>query len=259
MKLTHKTISLLALAATLACASATSNSQEETKTTKDTESITKGNLAMPQTQALEERKQNFAKKADEKTKAIYTEGLSELSESGILEAAKNVGDKAPEFTLKNATGNDVSLTQKLKDGPVVLVWYRGGWCPYCNINLHYLQEESANIKAQGASIIAISPEKPDESMTTAEKNELEFEVLSDLHNKVAKEYGVVFELTEEVAAIYNEKFGLNDHNGDNSNELPLAATYIINTDGTIAYAFLDTDYRNRLEPKKITEFLKSLN
>jgi len=211
-----------------------------------------------QTQALEERKNNFNAKADEKTKQIYQEGLDAVVKSGILENAKKVGDKAPMFTLKNAAGKEVALEDYLKDGPVVLVWYRGGWCPYCNINLQYLQQELPNMKAQGANLLALTPELPDQSISTKEKHELEFEVLSDIGNHVAKDYGVVFDLTEEVAEIYNDKFNLNKHNGDNSNQLPLAATYIIDTDGTIKYAFVDADYRNRAEPKEITAFLKTM-
>lgn len=95
-------------------------------------------------------------------------------------------------------------------------------------------------------------------MDTAEKQELEFEVLSDLNNGVARKYGVVFKPTDEVAAIYEEKFGLSDYNGNQSAELPLAATYVIDTDGEIVYAFLDADYRNRAEPSEITAVLHSL-
>lgn len=215
-------------------------------------------LTSTQAQALEARKIDFGKKADENTRKIYQEGLDKLSESGILEAAKNIGDIAPNFTLENALGNEISLQKYLDKGPVVLVWYRGGWCPYCNINLHYLQEELPNIKAQGATLLALTPELPDQSISTTEKHNLDFEVLSDLNNKVAREYGVVFKLTDEVAKMYNEKFGLNTHNGDSSNELPLAVTYIINTDGKIVYAFLDVDYRNRAEPSEITSFLKKM-
>lgn len=211
-----------------------------------------------QTQALEERKNNFNKKANEATKKTYQEGLNNIIESNILKSAKNVGDMAPNFTLKNALGKEVSLQSYLQEGPVVLVWYRGGWCPYCNINLNYLQEELANIQAQGANLIALTPEIPDESISTSEKHHLAFEVLSDLGNKVAREYGVVYTLTDEVAQIYNDKFSLNQHNGDNSNELPLAVTYIINTDGKIEYAFLDADYRNRAEPSEITAFLEKM-
>lgn len=208
---------------------------------------------------LEERKSNFAKKASENKKRAYKEGIDSVVKSGVTQTAKQVGDQAPDFTLNNALGNPVHLSDYLEKGYVILTWYRGNWCPYCNLTLHALQEELPNFEANGAHLIALTPELPDESMSTTEKHDLKFEVLSDLGNKVAKEYGIVFQLTDEVASMYNESFALNDHNGDASNELPLAATYIINPEGKIVYAFLDADYRNRAEPSEITEFLISQN
>ncbi len=207
---------------------------------------------------LDEKKQNFEMNADEKTKTIYKEGIDAIKNSSILSQAKQVGEVAPNFELKNALGKTVELAQYLKKGPVILTWYRGGWCPYCNLTLRQLQNELPNFNANGANLIALSPETPDNSISTTEKHNLEFEVLSDLGNKVAKEYGVVFELTPEVAEIYNKKFNLAEFNGDNSNELPLAATYIINQEGKIIYAFLDADYRNRAEPSELTEIIKGM-
>lgn len=233
------------------------NNPKSDKSSETKEKIMETNK-LSQAQALEQRKIDFGKKADQETKRMYQEGLDAITESSLIQSAKNIGDLAPDFTLKNALGKEVSLKDYLKKGPVVLVWYRGGWCPYCNINLHYLQEELPNIIAQGAHLVALTPEIPDQSMSTSEKHHLEFEVLSDINNTVAKDYGVVFKLSDEVAQKYNEKFGLNKHNGDDSNELPLAATYIINTDGKIVYAFLDADYRKRAEPSEITAFLKEI-
>lgn len=208
---------------------------------------------------LDEKKRNFEIKADEKTKTIYKEGIDAVRNGGVLKNAKQVGEIAPNFKLNNALGNTVELAQYLEKGPVILIWYRGGWCPYCNLTLHQLQEELPNFKANGANVIALTPELPDSSITTTEKHNLEFEVLSDIGNKVAREYGVVFELTPEVAEIYNKNFNLAEYNGDNSNELPLAATYIINQEGKIIYAFLDADYRNRAEPSELTRIIKSIS
>ena len=132
-----------------------------------------------------------------------------------------------------------------------MTFYRGGWCPYCNLTLARLQKELPKFKAAGATLIALSPERPDSSLTTADKNELEFEILSDAGNGVARAYGVVFTLTNDVARSYQEGFGLHEYNGDASNELPLAATYVIGTDGVITYAFLHADYRERAEPRDI--------
>lgn len=188
---------------------------------------------------------------------MYGEGIDAVVKSGITESAKQVGETAPNFALKNALGKTIELTDYLKKGKVILTWYRGGWCPYCNLTLHQLQEELPNFEANNATLIALTPELPDKSMTTAEKNDLKFEVLSDVGNKVAREYGIVFALTDEVAKSYNAAFDMNAYNGDESNELPLAATYIIDEDGQIIYAFLDADYRNRAEPSDLTEVLKN--
>jgi len=206
---------------------------------------------------LDEKKANFELNADETKKKIYAAGFADVENSDILSLAKQVGQQAPNFTLTNALGKPVTLEDYLKKGPVVLTWYRGGWCPYCNLTLRQLQQELPNFKASGANLLALTPELPDASVSTSEKNDLEFEVLSDIGNKVAKDYGIVFKLTDDVAKVYNASFGLNDHNGDTSNELPLAATYIINEEGKIDYAYLNTDYRNRAEPSEITAFLKN--
>jgi len=206
---------------------------------------------------LDAKKKDFELKADDHTKKIYKEGLESVKMSGILEKAMNVGDIAPNFKLNNALGEPVELYQYLKKGKVILTWYRGGWCPYCNLTLHELQSKLPEIEANGANLIALTPELPDKSLSTSEKHALKFEVLSDIGNKIGKEYGIVFKLTSDVANSYNKAFGLNEHNGDKSNELPLPATYIIDEDGKIVYAFLDADYRNRAEPGELIKFLKS--
>jgi peroxiredoxin len=204
-----------------------------------------------------QRKAGIAKFTKEKNE-IYADGITSVVNSGILDKALNIGDKAPNFTLNNALNQPVSLYNTLENGPVVLTWYRGGWCPYCNITLHHLQEHLPEFKKAGATLLALTPELPDNSLNTSEKNNLEFTVLSDIGNTVGKTYGVVFELTKEVASIYQEGFGLNQKNGDNSNELPLAATYVIDKKGLIQYAFLDADYKERAESKEIVSALNKL-
>lgn len=204
-----------------------------------------------------QRKASAAKFTEEKNR-VYAAGIKSVEDSGVLDRALNVGDKAPDFTLKNALGKSVKLYEELKNGPVVLTWYRGGWCPYCNITLHYLQEKLPEFKKAGATLMALTPELPDNSLSTAEKHNLEFMVLSDVGNGIAKAYGVVFKLTDEVASIYQEAFGLHGVNGDDSNELPLAATYVIDTDGIVQYAFLDADYRKRAEVSEVLAVLNKL-
>lgn len=205
---------------------------------------------------LDEKKADFERNADDHRKKVYKEGIAAVSNSGILRKAMQVGEVAPDFVLNNALGNPVALSDYLKQGKVVLTWYRGGWCPYCNMTLQQLQKEVPNFKANGANLLALTPELPDKSMGTVEKNSLQFEVLSDIGNNVARSYGIVFKLTDAVAEIYNASFGMGNYNGDDTQELPLAATYIIGQDGKIQYAFLDADYRNRAEPSDLTAFLK---
>ncbi|MCG1036764.1 peroxiredoxin-like family protein [Polaribacter sargassicola] len=207
---------------------------------------------------LSTKQKEGATKFSEEKKQIYAAGIKSVIESNIVNKAFNVGDKAPNFTLNDALNKPVSLYDQLKNGPVVLTWYRGGWCPYCNITLYYLQEKLPEFKKAGASLLALTPELPDNSIDTVEKNNLKFTVLSDIDNVIGKKYNVVFKLTDDVAAIYQDSFNLNDKNGNKNNELPLAATYVIDTTGIIKYAFLDADYRKRAEPSEIISVLKNL-
>ncbi len=248
------------------------NSQDDTEnkpadSSKDTVTSDEDSIVMKQDsihvplslkEQLDAKKQAFSEKADDEKKLVYAKGIDAVANSGILESALQEGDLAPNFILTNAVGEKVSLYDELKNGPVVLTWYRGGWCPYCNLTLKQLQLELPNFKNHGASLIALTPELPDSSLKTHEKNNLEFEVLSDVGNSVAKEYGIVFTLIDEVAVRYNDGFGLHAYNGDSSNELPLAASYVINEDAQIVYAFLDADYRNRAEPSEITSVLANM-
>jgi peroxiredoxin len=191
---------------------------------------------------------------------VYEESIDRLRDSGVAQQALNVGDQAPAFELPNASGDIVSLAELLKRGPVVLTWYRGGWCPYCNIALYFWQKEAlSEIEALGGTLVAISPETPDNSLTTTQKNNLKFEVLSDAGNKVARDYGLVFKLPDEVLEQMRGRIDLNNYYGDQQqNELPIPATYLINTAGVIRFALVDPDYRKRAEPADVIRALRQL-
>ncbi|SDF40606.1 peroxiredoxin-like family protein [Cellulophaga baltica] len=210
----------------------------------------------PLEKEINEKKAAFESSASEDKKQKYAEGIAAVVETNIVGNALQVGETAINFTLPNALGKKITLYDELENGPVILMWYRGGWCPYCNMQLHYMQEMLPEFKKLGASLLAITPETPDNSISTKEKNDLEFEVLSDLDNKVGYEYKVVFKLTEDVKEIYENGFELSKFNGNDKGELPLAATYIIGQNKVIQYAFLDADYRNRAEPQDLLEHLK---
>lgn len=183
---------------------------------------------------------------------------AELKSAGIVEHSVNTGAKAPDFVLPNAVGDAVRLSELRAKGPVLLNFYRGGWCPYCNLELRALQEALPDIHELGASLVAISPETPDNSLSTREKNKLGFEVLSDSDNEVARAYGLVFALAEELRPIYQEMgIDLPSRNGTQSFELPIPATYVIDSDGTVRQAHVDPDYRTRMNPDDVVTALKA--
>lgn len=182
-----------------------------------------------------------------------------LVDSGIAEKALRVGDVAPAFTLPNAVGKLVSSETLLQGGPLVVSFYRGAWCSYCNRELHALQEVLPRMHELGAQLVAISPNLPDNSLTTIEKEALTFEVLTDLHNDVARQFHLVFRLSEEVEALYTERgTDLAVYNGDGSWELPIPATYVIAPSGEIVFAFVNADYAERVDPQEIIAVLERL-
>ena len=209
-------------------------------------------------QTLEDFKAEFTSKAPEDKQQAYEVFIAALGNSGLVEKALQTGQQAKDFTLTNAVGKSTNLSQLLEQGPVVLTWYRGGWCPYCNLTLHALQDHLPKFKALGANLVALTPELPDKSLSTAEKHSLEFEVLTDHHNEIARSYGVVFQVPPEIMAYYNQGFDMQEFNGDSSNELPLAATYTIDSQKVIRYAYLDADYRRRAEPEELVAKLQEM-
>lgn len=181
-----------------------------------------------------------------------------LAASGITERALKAGAMAPDFILPDVHGNKVQLSTLLAKGPVVVSFYRGGWCPYCNLELRALQQVLPQLQHLGASLVAISPQKPDESLSTAEKNALSFPVLSDLASSVASSFGITFDLAEELRPIYTRfDHPLPQKNGVDSWVLPIPATYVIDKKGKILLSFVDIDYRNRLEPSEVITALSS--
>lgn len=243
------------------CIDKKAQSEEQTEIVEEEIIIDESNeteMTMPSlTEQLSDKANAFKEKADPEKVKTYEAAIEKVATSGILEKSKKEGDKAPNFTLPNAAGQEVSLTDKTKNGYTIITWYRGGWCPYCNLTLAAWQDILPELKAENIEFVAITPEIPDMSLSTKEKNKLEFEVLSDVGNKVAKDYGIVFPLDESIREAY-KNMGLEKYNGDASYTLPLAATYVINSENEIVYAFLDADYKKRAEPKEVLQKIKDM-
>jgi peroxiredoxin len=171
-----------------------------------------------------------------------------------------VGDVVGDFTLPDATGRAVSLSELVADGPAVLVFYRGGWCPYCNIALHQYQSELVpQLPKYGARLVAISPQKPDESLTTAEKHGLEFAVLSDAGAGIARQLGIAFEPAQDVLEA-QQALGLDIRvgNADGTAELPMPTVLIVSTDRTVQFVDVQADYTSRTEVAEILAALEGV-
>lgn len=172
-----------------------------------------------------------------------------LKNSDIEEKAFNVGDKFEDSILLNNLGEEIRLFEVLDNKPAIISFYRGTWCPYCNLEL--LAYNDLLKERKGINMIAISPEKPDSSIDT--KN-LNFKVLSDKDNELAKKLNLAFDITETIEDVY-KGFGidLEKSQGNRKRILPIPATYIIDSSGTIIYSYIDADYTKRAEPKKVIE------
>ena len=206
---------------------------------------------------LEEYRAGWYKRVPAERQAIMQRHIEQLRAGEISRTMLKVGDSAPAIMLGNAKGELVDVGTMLKKGPVIVTFYRGGWCPYCNLELKAFQEILPQIMAAGVSLVAISPERPDESLSTAEKNALSFEVLSDVGQKVGRAFGLVYEFTDELRTAY-DGFGLDIPTRNGAPDewaLPVSATYVIGSDGVISYAYTDTDYRDRADPLDVLKLL----
>lgn len=207
---------------------------------------------MTLTEQLQEYAATSATRIPAPAQEIMAKAIADLKATNLLAKAPKQGDRFPSFTLPNAQGKSTSLSSLLDKGKVVLTFYRGGWCPYCNLELKAFQAVLPEIEAKGATLVAITPETPDNTLSTRDKNELKFEVLTSKNNGLARDLNLVYQLPDDLVTLYNN-FGIDLQNsqGNEENELPIAATYIIDQDGTITYDFLAEDYKLRANPQEV--------
>jgi peroxiredoxin len=215
-------------------------------------------MASTLTEQLDEFLAGWKQRVPAERQAVMARHIAYLQESGFAKNARQVGDRAPAIVLPDAHGKTFDVAALLAKGPVIVTFYRGGWCPYCNLELKAYQNLMPRIVAAGASVVAISPEKPDDTVSTAEKNALTYPVLSDVGQKIGRAFGVVYAFTDELRSAY-EGFGrdipaVNGAPGEWS--LPLSATYVIGSDGVILFADTGVDYRRRAEPMDVLAVLE---
>lgn len=208
------------------------------------------------TEQLRELAEGSIKRHPGEAQTIMKAAIDLLKEESPLSNALKTGDTLPDISLPNVMGKSVQVNELLNDKKVILSFYRGGWCPYCNLELKAYQKILPQIEAKGAIVVAISPEVPDHALTTKEKNELQFEVLSDINNEVAKKMNLLYRLPNALVSLY-KKFGIDlvSNQQNDQNSLPIAATYIIAQNGTITYHFLEEDYKLRADPMEVLKHL----
>ena len=183
----------------------------------------------------------------------------ELIDKGLADRALKAGEMAPEFTLSDSDGNKVSSRELLAKGPMVLTFYRGVWCPYCNLELQALEEVIDDIRARGATLLAISQQSPKNSRVSKRQNNLSFPILTDQDGELAEQFGLRWELQPYLIEFFKMfKVDLPVIHEDDKWTLPMPARYVIDQDGSIAYAEVNPDYTRRPEPSDLFPVLDQI-
>lgn len=210
-------------------------------------------------QKLSTQFENFKKNAPSQIKDPVLASRENFIASYQISSAAKVGDTFPSFRLTNAVGKEVTRDELLAQGPLLITFYRGEWCPFCNMALIALQERVDYFKAKGVTLVAISPELPNSNLSTTEKHALKFQVLSDVGNKLAKELGILFAMPDSVRPAFDIMgHDLKGRNGDDSFELPLPATFLVDAKGIVRNSYVNPDYTKRIEPDTAMEWVDAL-
>ncbi len=200
---------------------------------------------------LDAYKAEFVNRVPESKQAVMRQATESLRNSGILDGTIKVGDKLPAFNLVNQDGTSVSSADLLAQGPLVISFFRGVWCPYCNIELQSLEEWAEAFREAGAHLVTIAPQQATSARKTRDNNSLSFDVLIDQGNAYARSLGLAFSLPEDLRAVYLG-FGIDlpEHNGDDSWTLPMPARLVVDRTGTVIYADITPDYTVRPDPSE---------
>ncbi|PYI09848.1 redoxin domain-containing protein [Aspergillus sclerotiicarbonarius CBS 121057] len=211
------------------------------------------------TSELDALQQTIEQTAPGAIKQQIADSKSELARKFAPANAIQVGDQLPPFRLKDAVGVEQSSADLLAKQALVITFYRGEWCPFCNIALAGLQKYHAELKSKDANLVAITPELPNNTLTMTEKHELKFPVLTDLHNEYARQLGIVWKQPSSLRPVY-EALGhdLQERNGDDSFEVPIPATLLVDRDGVVRNLFIEPDYYKRVDPKLVMGWVEAL-
>jgi peroxiredoxin len=211
------------------------------------------------TEKLNEKRAFSKKKTPPDIKKIMSKGVSDLRDSGLHKLALGIGQKVPTVNFKNSNNKLVELSEYYGEKVVVLTFYRGGWCPYCMLELESYQKNLEDFEKAGALVIAVSPDSVMNTKKTKKKRKLGFEVLSDPENRAAKKFGLAFKVDKGTLEVY-KKFGIDLKMAqDNKNfELPIPGTYVIDKQGVVRFSFVDPDYTNRADPKDVLKVVQEL-
>lgn len=207
-------------------------------------------------QQINELNENLAKQLPTEVLEVFGKSIQDLKAKNMEDSSISVGDKFPDFSLPNTSDKTVALKELLQNGKVIIAFFRGSWCPYCNLELKALQDNLKQIIGKNVTLIAVSPQTSDYSEELKINHHLEFELLTDKNNALAKQLGITFELQNYVIPTYSSLgIELSEYNENNNNELPVPAVFVIDTNSSIVYKFVDTNYMNRINIQELIEQL----
>jgi peroxiredoxin len=211
----------------------------------------------PLREIFAERKELIAKYVPAETRAIHGRAVAELKQKRLAATILPVGSKTPEFQLQDHDGKTISSSDLLAKGRLALCFIRGRWCPFCVGQMEAMNLMLPEIEQAGAALVAVSPQTVQQSFFMRDQHKLRFPLLSDAGNKVARQFGLTYRVPDEQRAVYQRAFvNLPFVNGDNSWKLPIPATYVIDRDQLVLYAYANADYTERPEPEEIVRFLQ---
>ena len=212
----------------------------------------------PLREIFAERKGAIARYVPADVQAVHARAVAGLKAQGVTALALKVGDTSPSFELPDHDGKTVSSANLLAQGRLVLLFIRGRWCPFCVGQMEAMSYVAAAIAAAGASLVAVSPQTEKQAFFMRDQHKLAFPLLVDAHNQLARRFGLVYRVPEEQQGLYRSTFvNLPFTNGDDSWELPIPATFVVDRDGSILFASANEDYTDRPEPLEILSVVES--